>query len=85
MIHCAHDASSGVSPDAMDALMPEQASLFRSDVPLASPLEGHLLWDLALITPGLARINLLYCNVVGQSAACQDTGSWDFVVWVHPL
>ena len=27
--------------------MPEQASLFRSGVPLNSPLEGHLLWDLA--------------------------------------
>ena len=32
--------------------MPEQASLFRSGVPLDSPLEGHSLWDLALITPG---------------------------------
>ena len=36
------------------ALMPEQASL-RSGVPPGSPLEGYLLFDLALITPGLAR------------------------------
>ena len=35
--------------------MPEQASLFGSGVPLDSPLEGHSLWDLALITPGFAR------------------------------
>ena len=24
-------------------------------IPLDSPLEGHLLWDVALVTPGLAR------------------------------
>ena len=35
-------------------LMPEQASLFRSGVLLDSPLKGHSLWGLALITPGLA-------------------------------
>ena len=29
--------------------MPEQASLFRSGVPLDSPLEDHSLWDLAFI------------------------------------
>ena len=34
--------------------MPEQASLFGSGVPLDNPLEGHLLCDLGLITPGLA-------------------------------
>ena len=40
-------------------LMPEQASLFRSDVPrLDSPLKGRSLWDLALITSGLARSSL---------------------------
>ena len=41
-------------------LMPEQASLFRSGVPLDSPLKGHLLWDLALIAPGLARSDLFH-------------------------
>ena len=40
--------------------MPEQASLLRSGVPLDSPLEGHSLWDLALIVPGLARSYLFY-------------------------
>ena len=40
--------------------MPEQASLFRTGVPLDSPLEGHSLWDLALITPGSARSYLSY-------------------------
>ena len=40
--------------------MPEQAGLFRSGVPLDSPLEGHSLWDLALITPGFARSYLFY-------------------------
>ena len=38
--------------------MPEPASLFKSGVPLYSPLEGHSLWDLALITPGFARSDL---------------------------
>ena len=42
-------------------LMPEQASLFRSGVRLDSPLEGHSRWDLALITPGLARSTPLHC------------------------
>ena len=40
------------------------ASLFRHGVPFDSPLQGHLLWDVALITPGLARRNILpvlYC------------------------
>ena len=40
--------------------MPEQARLFRSGVLLDSPLEGHSLWELALITPGLARSYLFY-------------------------
>ena len=40
--------------------MPEQASLFRSGVPRDSPLKGHLLWDLALTTPGLARNYPIY-------------------------
>ena len=40
--------------------MPEQASLLRSGGPLDSPLVGHSLWDLALITPGLARSYLFY-------------------------
>ena len=39
--------------------MPEKASLFRSGVPLYSPLQGHLLWNLALITPGLAGSYLI--------------------------
>ena len=34
-------------------LMPEQAKLFRSGVPLDSLLEGHSLWDLGSSTPGL--------------------------------
>ena len=38
--------------------MPKQASLSESDVFLDSPLEGQSLWDLALITPGLARSHL---------------------------
>ena len=43
--------------------MPEQASLVRSGVPLDSLLEGHSLWDLALIVEGVysrleARIDL---------------------------
>ena len=41
-------------------LMPEQASLFRSGVPLDSPPEGRLLWDLAFLTPGCARTYLFY-------------------------
>ena len=40
--------------------MPEQAGLFGSGVPLDSPLEGHLLGDLALLTPGFARSYLIY-------------------------
>lgn len=36
-------------------LMPEQASLSRSGVPLNDSPTGHSLWDLALISPGLAR------------------------------
>ena len=36
--------------------MPEQASLCRSVVPLDSALEDHLLRDLALSTPGWARL-----------------------------
>ena len=42
-------------------LMPKQASLLGSGVPLAilaSPLEGHLLWDFASNTPGTARSSL---------------------------
>ena len=35
-------------------------SLYISRHPLDSPLEGHLLWDLALITPGSARSYLFY-------------------------
>ena len=31
------------------------ASLPWSDVPLGSLLDGHLLWNLALTTPGTAR------------------------------
>ena len=42
-----------------------------------SPLEGHSLWDLALITPGLARSHLFYfaaqledaCKMVTKAAA----------------
>ena len=30
--------------------MPEQASLVRSGVPLDTPVEGHLLWDLAWLS-----------------------------------
>ena len=45
-------------------LRPEQASLFGSGVPLDSPLEGHSLWDLALITAGFARTDL--CHFLSQ-------------------
>ena len=38
--------------------MPKQASLLGAGVPLDSRLEGHLLWDLAVITPGSGRISL---------------------------
>ena len=36
-------------------MMPEHNILFGSGVPHDSPLEGHLLWDLASITHGSAR------------------------------
>ena len=36
--------------------MPEQASLLGSGVPLDSPLEGDWMWDLTLITSGLAKM-----------------------------
>ena len=49
--------------------MPEQASLFRSGVPFHSPLERHLLWDLALITPGLARSSLFYFSLQSACSA----------------
>ena len=41
-------------------LMPKQAGLFGSGVSLESPPEGHLLWDLALITHGSARGHLFH-------------------------
>ena len=50
-------------------LMSEQASLFRSGVPLYSPLEGHSLWDLALITPGFAKSYLFYFILTGLMAS----------------
>ena len=34
--------------------------MYGSGLPLDSALEGHSLWDLASITPGLARSHLLY-------------------------
>ena len=55
-------------------LMPEQASLFKTGIPLDSPLEGHLLWDLASITPGLARSHLFYfilfLNLSWRACSC---------------
>ena len=49
-----------------------------SGVPLDSPLEGHSLWDSALITPGLARSYLFYfffnfssCSVSEQLTSLQ--------------
>ena len=51
-------------------LMPEQASLFRSGVPFDSLLEGHSLWDLALLTSGLAReISTLFDLALGHRHA----------------
>ena len=41
-------------------LMPKQASLFGSNVPLDSPLEGHSLWNFASITTNTARSSLFY-------------------------
>ena len=45
-------------------LIPKQASLLGSGIPLNTSLEGHSLWDLASITPGLARthLNLFFFN-----------------------
>ena len=67
--------------------MPEQASLFRSGVPLDSPLEGHLLWDLALITPGLARPGLarryLYYSLLAHVSG--STGRMWLPSYFHPL
>ena len=40
--------------------------LFGSGVPVASPLRGHLLWDLALITPGLALIQPVHLVSQGR-------------------
>ena len=37
-------------------LVPRHACLWGHD----TPLEGHLLWNLALTTPGSARNSLLY-------------------------
>ena len=46
----------------------KQASLFGSDVSLDSPLEGHSLWDLALIMPGLARrFHFISADAYGQA------------------
>ena len=66
--------------------MPEQAiSLFRSGVPLDSPLEDDSLWDLALITPGSAMSYLfhfgqLFAKVLlyrhGLSAFKMDQYEW---------
>ena len=47
--------------------MLEQASLFRSGVPLDSRLEGHSLWDLALVMPGLARSYLIPCEILAAN------------------
>ena len=35
--------------------MLKQADMFGSDVPLASPGEGHVLWELAVIMPGSSK------------------------------
>ena len=64
--------------------MPKQASLFGLGVTLGSPLEGHSLWDLTLITPGLAWSHLVHscCGAWSSSGACpaQSQGSQGF--WV---
>ena len=54
----------------------------------ASPLNGHLLWDLALLTPGLARSHVSYLNLFVQEVL---RSSWlprlasmgDPNLWLH--
>ena len=38
----------------------------RSGAPLDSPFEGHSLWDLASITPSLARSHILSVFVLAE-------------------
>ena len=65
-------------------LMPEQASLFRSGVPVGAPLGGHSLWGLALITPGSARSYLFYFNIIlGQGCPLSRTLFGIFIYGLH--
>ena len=50
----------GVLDSMLGPTFSPDASLFRSGFPFHSPLEGHSLWDLALITPGSARSYLFF-------------------------
>ena len=60
MLHILLTGHSHFLYTAPSPLMPEQASLFRSGIPCDSPLNGHSLWGLTFITPGLARSYLFY-------------------------
>ena len=56
-------------------LMPNQACLGGSGVPLDSPLEGYSLWVFASITPGSARSCLFYF-VSFSLARLKAQGPW---------
>ena len=61
----------------LQSVGPTQVSLSGSGVPHDSPVEDHLLWDLALIMPGLARSYLshfaLFFSLLAASMR-QDVG-----------
>ena len=54
-------------------LIPKQACLYGSGVPCDSPLKGHSLRDVALITPGKARSSVFYFIFGCQSAKQSQT------------
>ena len=59
-----------------------RASLFGSGVPLDSPLEAHLLWDLALIMPGLPR-RYVTCELVSGANDCICLQSQELAEGLH--